>query len=105
MPLVCGPCRDGAGDAGSRRTQEGEGSDGRGPPDDESGGRSAGLGQNEGAGPVARFWAVQERKRKEKRKKKWAGWAEKERGKRKAFPFLKRFKHIQFKFELIRIQI
>ena len=39
----------------------------------------------------------------EKKKKRWAGWVEKERGKRKAFPFLKRFKHIQFKFKLIQI--
>ena len=48
-------------------------------------------------------WAAVEREKK--KKKRWAGWAEKERGKRKAFPFLKRFKHIQFKFKLIRIQI
>jgi hypothetical protein len=48
------------------------------------------------------FSGPRERREKEKRKKKrWAGWAKKERGKRKAFPFLKRFKHIQFKFKLI----
>ena len=42
------------------------------------------------------------KKRKEKRKRRDGPAGLKRRGeKRKAFPFLKRFKHIQFKFKLI----
>ena len=93
--------------------------DGRAPPGSEmreEWGRAGWAGT--GNGPVV--WAAGEGKekgeegdfgpweRKEKegrRGKRWAGWAERERGKRMAFPFLKGFKHIQFKFKLIRIQI
>ena len=98
--------------------EEGEGSDGRGPPGGERWGRSAGLGQNEGAGPVAGFWAVRERKkrrkgrrkfgpvvdcRRRKRKREKERWArpKQERGEeRKGFPFLKRFQHIHLNLNL-----
>jgi len=50
------------------------------------------------------FWAAGMKRKGEKKKKRWAVWAEKER-KKKTFPFLKRFKHIKFKFKPIRIQI
>ena len=63
--------------------EEGEGSDGRGPPGGERGGRSAGLGQNEGAGPVAGFWAVRERKKRRKARRKFGPVVDCKRRKRK----------------------
>jgi hypothetical protein len=80
--------------------EEGEGSDGRGPPGGERGGKGAPdwaktreLGRWRGFGPCGK-------ERKEgKKKKRWAGWAEKEREKKKAFPFLKLIQTIQFKLK------
>ena len=68
-------------------------------------GRREEKGGGKGTGRRDGFLGRGKEEKGEKKKKRWAGWAEKERGKRKAFPFLKRFKHIQFKFKLIRIQI
>ena len=56
--------------------------------------------ERERAGEMV-FWAAG-KKRKEKRKRRDGPAGLKRRGeKRKAFPFLKRFKRIQFKFKLI----
>ena len=68
-------------------------------------GRREEKGEGKGMGRQDGFLDHGKEEKGEKKKKRWADWAEKERGKRKAFPFLKRFKHIQFKFKLIRIQI
>ena len=75
-----------------------EGPDGRGPrgSERERGGGASRLGCRFGPGRWS--WAGWERK-KMGRGKEWACWAETERGKMKAFLFLKGFKHIQFKFE------
>jgi len=127
VALACAP-REGCGEACPGRTRlrvraahgREEGPDGRGPrgSDGERGEaeragerRWASAGwfwaagkkrerERERAGEMV-FWAAG-KKRKEKRKRRDGPTGLKRRGeKRKASPFLKRFKHIQFKFKLI----
>ena len=67
-------------------------------------GRREEKGEGKGTGRRDGFLGRGKEEKGEKKKKRWAVWAEKEREK-KTFPFLKRFKHIKFKFKPIRIQI
>ena len=56
------------------------------------------MGWETGNRPAGFSWAAGRKGKGEK--ERCAGWAEKRKAvKEKAFPFLKGFKHIQFKFE------